>query len=379
MFPIVESSPSELISSVQKLSGIVLDSFACFLLKCSFAPDKSAILCSIRSKDPSGAGLTRLGFRDFVLSVNTLSYGPCNIPIIQQYKHVGKIIQNDICDNLDISRAARTMHSKHIAMRQKVLRNNKIPVHNKEVFASGILVASLLSNGALWHNITNSAMSKLDKEYSAVYRDLHDNYKTPTNLIVSKYYFYQYHKLNHVSTTLVFKRLNLFVRVVCDAPQELIEILAASAIPGARSWANQIVVDMSTIHNLALFPLLPDPMTEPLAWFKTVHYEPQIFKRALFEYEDMVAGEIPLLAPNLDNFRVEVVACTHCDKTFPYHKLRSHMFSQHGIKKDIRKYISGTICVLHEGFPYKKEHCTSREFSKPSMQKVLAWLRANFQ
>ena len=345
LFPLVESSPSKLIASAKKLSSIVLDSFACFLLKCSFAPDKTAILCSIRNKDPSGAGLTRLGFRDFALTVSTLSYGTCNIPIIQQYKHVGKIIQNDICDNVDICRATRTMQSKHIAMRQKILRNKKIPVHNKQVFASGILIASLLSNGALWHNITSSAMSKLDKAYSAVYRDLHDNYKTPTNMIVSNHYFYQYHNINHVSTTLVFKRLNLFARVLVDAPPELLCLLAASAIEGARSWANQVVVDISHIYKLALFPLLPDPMTEPLAWFTFVQNKPRVFKKALYEYKDMVAGEIPHVAPSLDIVRTELTACTMCNKTLPHYKLSSHMFSKHGIKNNIRKHISGTVCI----------------------------------
>ena len=102
----------------------------------------------------------------------------CSIPIIHQYKHVGKVFQAEICDNLDIFRAARNMHGKHLSMRQKVLRNKRSPFSNKSIFASGILVPSLLSNGATWHHITTSAMSLLDKHYSAIYRDLY----TTTNL-----------------------------------------------------------------------------------------------------------------------------------------------------------------------------------------------------
>ena len=69
------------------------------------------------------------------------------------------------------------------------------------------------------------------------------------------------------------------------------------------------------------------------------------FKKALHEYKSMVAGVIPHAAPNHENVRTEAVACPHCEKSFPYHKLSSHMFSQHGIRNNVRNYISGTICV----------------------------------
>ena len=135
-----------------------------------------------------------------------------------------------------------------------------------------------------------------------------------------------------MSSILVAERLSLGVRVLIDAPAELITLLASSSAVGCRSWANQVLTDLGIINNLALFPLLPDPETHPIEWFSFVKTNPRVFKDALKEYKSMVAGIIPSVEPKVDSFRTELTPCPHCDKQLPFYKLASHLYANMVLK-----------------------------------------------
>ena len=160
-----------------------------------------------------------------------------------------------------------------------------------------------------------------------------------------------------------------------DAPAELITLLASTSAVGCRSWANQVLSDLCTIHNFALSPLLPDPETHPIEWFSFVRANPRVFKDALKEYKSMVAGTIPSVEPKVDSFRTELTPCPYCDKQLPFYKLASHLYAKHGIKNNIRAHVSGTICIC-----YRKDFHTRKKLihhiSFRSAQCKKRWLRS---
>ena len=69
----------------------IIDIFASFLLKCNFAPTKTACMANLMCKDPGGCGLTKVKHNTFAITLNTRAYGIIDVPIVHEYKNLGMV------------------------------------------------------------------------------------------------------------------------------------------------------------------------------------------------------------------------------------------------------------------------------------------------
>ena len=164
-FPVLGKSAEDVIDAVQLVSSCILDSFAAYLMHCTLASNKTAIILGLLGKYQRKILRDPLLFEEIdgqmTLRVRCRAKGMCNVPVIKKYKHVGRMVVADCSNNADVSFHVMSGHTKFSNMAHNVIGNKSIPVGARLKF-SLIPVAKMLASSCAWYNLSLTSIRALD-------------------------------------------------------------------------------------------------------------------------------------------------------------------------------------------------------------------------
>lgn len=250
VFPVMAEDSNILYDKLALISSAVLDLFASYLLKCALAANKTSILLGLSGKHKNQV-YSRFNIVNKLpnLLINTKSLGECLIPVVKTYKHVGFVQNGQMANNLDISSRVNISKQSLKELGNPVLANTVLEFKTRMKF-SLIPKAQMLSNSHLWHNITDSALAKLDTAYNNIHRYVCvAKYKsTSSKPPISTEALYRSHPIKNVLACIRARRLRQLARLINLAPVELKQLLAFNSTY-EPSYASQLCKDLQWLYE----------------------------------------------------------------------------------------------------------------------------------
>lgn len=350
-FPLMAETPAQLLTNVQSLAELVLDSFAGFLLNCSLAAQKTAVLLCLIGKNKNNIYSSLVCHnKHFFLPIKVQAKGECEVPIVRSYKHVGFIqTGRQIVNNPDIFERIAKQKGSLRELASNVLANPRLPAKVRSEFAL-IPKAKMLSNAHLWHNMSDVALAALDAAYNNIHRLVNlckFGRKASSGPPLSTSQLYTAHPVKNVLACIRARRLRELVRVITLAPDELRWLMGHNAAY-QKSYAHQLQEDLAWLFefwNLSDSCTLPPPTSNPnlFHWFNFISNNPAVVYKKIKTCEEADIFPLPFKEKQQTT---ELVTCPHCGLEMAKYQLEGHLSKVHKKRNPLKPYVEGSVCFL---------------------------------
>ena len=165
------------------------------------------------------------------------------------------------------------------------------------------------------------------------------------------------HSFVNPRTMLRLAKLSLFSRIVAKQPPVLLDLILAQSSFN-KGWVSSLGSDLQWFSfSLDRSAPIPSSIAE---WVHLVVLDPRKFIRKVKGFCKSPFANVCAqwaVGPDLQAFAAPV-SCPLCDttsKSYQAHAL--HLFRRHGIKSDLRRYVSGTHCLVCLRECHTRENC----------------------
>jgi len=379
-FPIWGDRAEDVVLSVQKLAACVLDSFASYVMHCTLASNKTAVLLALLGKYQRKLLRNPELFREhegqMTLRVVCTVKGECFIPVVKKYKHVGRMVVANCSNNEDVKHHVIAGHASLGSLGRNVIGNLSIPESVRLKF-SLIPLAKMLASSGAWYNLSLTGIRALDTQYNKIYRTAymgHQYFKNANNNLTNAQFYTKYPHKN-VMACVRGRRLRLLLRLVHTAPEPLKALIAASEAY-QKSFIRELVDDLQWLWKSQSFPVefkMQDPGNNPNQWFQFISKSPSLFKTRI-----RCAEEVECLALVLpESCKNQGMQCPECGFYCKnVHVYSGHMARVHGFRSPLKLRIAGSVCAAcmkdfrTRNRLYHHLHCNSKRCGKYYMQNV---------
>ncbi len=334
-----------LVDHIANVCGIVYLTFLMFGMELNFLPGKSAVVLCFQGQGKKQAALD-LFKADNLIRIKKLpnNFRGISIKVVDTYKHLGTQISFKGM-NFELAFRCGLMRAETCKLRS-ILRNSELNFYKK----INLIQAYLLSKGTFqcstWAALSKSFYRRFHGCVMGMYRDALGDYHTPCSIndMFSDDDIIYNNSLIYPYTMIRMSRILLFVRIIRKNPPFVLNFMKQPMF-GAASWVACLQQDLTWLAVSEKFSACAGFSVPQWADFFASLPESvgAIRKFCMSPWANVSTHN------NLNNVAglSHSLGCTCCKYTCDSdQQLALHMFKHHGIKDNIRLYVSGTRCPI---------------------------------
>jgi len=366
--PLTTTTPDALVPLVRQVTATVHDLFRARGLTLNLDKGKTeAVLCF---RGPGSDALRLQIFdteRQPVIVVDTASH-ILTLRVVPSYKHLGAQYSMNVDVSKEIRARIGSARQAFEEMKKPLFLNKRLPGAARMQLFHSLILSRLLYGCAIWTEVPNALVKKLEATLMAYYRQIHD------------VGFWNFWKPDHVTDESFRQALRLptfrqfwarhkltFLQHIAQHGAVFHKSLLYRELQTGRGWLFEMREDLVWLSTIRQLPFdLPHDrpswveVWEALrncrpwkAWIRRACAKHLVQEQIAWEtdtqhaaiLDELRSAGMQLLSDLPDESDHKPYTCPHCQAGFAtHHQCALHEFRVHGVIAEERYYVQSTIC-----------------------------------